>query len=556
MTQYNIQENSRVGFYSITLLSVVLFFFTSQIYSQKKYSDRVNPDSLYAHLTYLSSDELQGRGTGTRGERQAAHYISGRLKMYKVLPAIHGNSYYQNIPMHSSQVTPGSELKLAVNNHIHQLTLDDDYLLYKTGARTFIPNLVSLVFVGYGILAPEYDYNDYQTVDVQDKIVVFLKGEPISEDANFFNGEKPTIYSSSETKQRIAISRGARGSIIIPNPRSLRKYSWEYIRKEFSFEDIELAYSVNAHLSVLMNPEIADTLFIGAPKSLNDIYEMDKTSLMQSFNLNTKLSFTGKFIERDFLTANVAGIIEGEKNNYLLLSAHYDHLGIGPAIDGDSIYNGLSDNAAGVAALLEISRVLSVMPENLKRSVLVLFTTGEEKGLLGSIYYTDHPIVPLYQTSANINIDGLAIFDEFEDVVGVGGELSTMGTDLLHITRRLGLNLSEIPKEFFIESQSLNRSDQFAFARAGIPSILIVEGLNYKNTPYDQGIERMIRWNEEIYHTPFDDLSQNINLDAAVQHTQILLEYIIHLANKESDPQWKPGMPFIPARLRSIAEKR
>ncbi len=172
--------------------------------------------------------------------------------------------------------------------------------------------------------------------------------------------------------------------------------------------------------------------------------------------------------------------------------------------------------------------------DQLSRSIIFLFTTGEEKGLLGSTYYTDHPIVPLYRTSANVNIDGLAIFDEFEDVIGVGEELSSLGAELRKVTNTMDLTVSEIPEDYFIESKSLNRSDQFAFARAGIPSILIVEGLNYKNTLYREGIERMIYWNENIYHTPFDDAVQNINLEAAVQHTNLILEYIIHLADLDT----------------------
>lgn len=548
--------NGRADIIIFILVAIKLFCFTSQSFPQNNQGDRINRDSLYAHLQYLSSDALQGRSTGTLGERQAADYISQKLQLYDILPALKNDSYFQNIPMHGSMALSRSELLISDKYNTYPLTLNQDYLLYKSGVNTYIPNLTALVFVGYGIIAPEYDYNDYQAVDVQDKIVVFLSGEPFSEDINFFDADKPTIYSSPETKQRLAISRGARGSIMIPNPRAFRKHSWDYLQKEFSFEDIGLAYSVNAHLSILVNPDIADTLFIDAPRSLNDIYEMDLSSLMQSFDLSIGLSFEGEFIERDFLATNVAGLIKGKEQKYILLTAHFDHLGIGPVMAGDSIYNGLSDNAAGVAALIEIARIISKSSETLQRSVLFLFTTGEEKGLLGSTYYCDHPIVPLYLTSANINIDGLAIFDEFNDVVGVGGNLSTLGSDLLDVSMKRGLALSEIPEQFFVESQSLSRSDQFAFARAGVPSILIVEGLNYKNTSYAQGVERMIQWNQEIYHTPFDDLSQNINMDAAVQHTDLILDYIIHLANKETDPQWNPGVPFNNARLRTIVEKR
>ncbi len=226
-----------------------------------------------------------------------------------------------------------SNLDLNVNGKKYQLKLSDDYLLYNSGSATFIPNFVSLCFVGYGIIAPEYDYNDYQAVDVQDKIVVFMDGEPWSDDPFYFDGHSETIYSSPDTKQRLAISRGARGSIIIPNPRSVRKKSWNQIRNEFSFEDTKLASYVNAHLSILINPEIADRLFVTSPNLLSDVYEMDQTGLMQSFDLKSEIAFTGVFEERDFLATNVAGLVRGREDKYVLVSAHYDHLGIGPAVN-------------------------------------------------------------------------------------------------------------------------------------------------------------------------------------------------------------------------------
>jgi Zn-dependent M28 family amino/carboxypeptidase len=252
----------------------------------------------------------------------------------------------------------------------------------------------------------------------------------------------------------------------------------------------------------------------------------------------------------------VIGYIPGKRDAYVFLSAHYDHLGIGPAIEGDSIYNGMSDNAVGTAALLEIARLLSIHRNKYLNSILILFTTGEEKGLLGSQYYCDHPVVPLYKTIANINIDGLAIFDQVNEIIGVGAELSDLEADLETVARQFGLNIGTIPTQYFEESQTLNRSDQFSFAKAGIPSILILEGLDYKTLTYQEGLSRIIEWNTKIYHTPFDDLSQEINFAAAEQHTNFILAFTEHLAQRKDPVNWKPGVPFITARLRTIAEKR
>jgi Zn-dependent M28 family amino/carboxypeptidase len=272
------------------------------------------------------------------------------------------------------------------------------------------------------------------------------------------------------------------------------------------------------------------------------------------------VSFNGDFDERDFIGKNIIGMIEGKdknlKDSYLLISAHYDHLGIGPPVKGDSIYNGVMDNSLGVAALLEISRLYTKSQYRPNRSIIFLFVTGEEKGLLGSKYYVDHPSRPLYKTIANINIDGLSAFDEIKDIIGIGSELSSLENDLMLIAKSSGLEVATIPKDYFYESESVTRSDQYSFMLAGIPSILLTEGLNYKNTTYERGLDRLIQWTKLVYHTPFDDLNQNINFNAARQHTQFIFDFSFQLANNDDPPQWKPGSPYINARLQSIAEKR
>ncbi len=306
-----------------------------------------------------------------------------------------------------------------------------------------------------------------------------------------------------------------------------------------------------------MNAEAATRLFEGAPISLEAL--LGAQTEISSFPLPGEISFKGEFIEREFIGDNVVGMLKGNdenlKDTYVILSAHYDHLGIGPPIRGDSIYNGVMDNAVGVAAVLEIARELSQFSQRPRRSIIFLFVSGEEKGLLGSIYYTDHPIKPLYKTVANINVDGLAMFDKFTDVVGVGAELSSLGEMLTNVCNNLTLEISPIPTEFSA-SESFFRSDQIAFAQAGIPSILIMEGLNYQNLSSEEGHKRQMEWLENYYHTPFDDLNQPLNFDAGIQHCYLLFKFCQYIANQEKEPKWKPGTPYINARLQSIAEKR
>lgn len=511
------------------------------------------------HLTFLSSDSLAGRGTGTRGGEIAATYIAAELAKLHIQPAGDEHSYYQQIPMHGSRPLANSSFQILTKRGLIPLQLGKDYLLYNTGAQTFVPKPVPLVFVGYGIVAPEYDHNDYQALNVVGKIVVFLSGEPASIEPSYFAGSQPTLYSFPETKQKTALARGAVGSIMIPTPRQESGRDWQAWLHEFAFEDISLFYSVAGNLSVMVNPEAASLLFEDAAYSLKQIFNMEATNNLRSFQLAVAASFRGSFQQRDFLAPNVVGLLPGSEaqlnDSFVIISAHYDHLGIGPVIAADSIYNGVFDNAAGVAAVLEIARVLAALPEKPKRSVLFLFLTGEEKGLLGSSYYVDHPVVPLYKTIANLNVDGLAMFDTFNDVVGVGAELSTLGELLEEVAAELDLRVSSIPAQF-PGLVSFARSDQITFAKAGIPALLVMEGPEYRHTSREAGLQRLIKWGQEIYHTPFDDLRQPINLMAAEQHTQILLALCLALANSTNAPQWKKGVPYLAARLQSIAEKR
>ncbi|MEW6508960.1 MAG: M20/M25/M40 family metallo-hydrolase [Bacteroidota bacterium] len=548
----------KINFY---LIPLIFFLNYSDLFNQdfhsayNKYDKLINTSSFTRHINFLGSDLLEGRGTGSTGGNLAARYLALELSKIGLKPAGNDNTFYQNIPMHGSRALNTSRLTLFNKNDQHELKLNEDYLLYQSGSQTFIPTPTELVFVGYGIISTEFDYNDYQEVDVEGKIVVFIEGEPYSNDKDFFNGELPTIYSYPESKQKIAISRGARGSILIPLPGK----SWEKMQNVFAFENISLAYTVSSNFSALFNYDSADKIFFNSPYSLDDVIQMHLANRIKSFNLDAKLLFRGVFQERDFIAQNVIGLIEGGdpklRDRYLIVSAHYDHLGIGPVIKGDSIYNGVYDNAAGVAALLELARVFSQSGLTHKRSIIFLFLTGEESGLLGSKYYTNNPIVPLYKSAANINIDGIASFDRFKSIIGVGSEFSTLYNFLDNTASKFGLGIVDIPTQFKFHD-AFSKSDQVAFANAGIPSMLVAEGLDYENLSVEEGLAKYIEYSTKYYHTPFDDLQLPINLDAAKQHIVILLSLIDDLANNSYEPEWNKGSPYLNARLRTIAEKK
>lgn len=550
----------KIVFYLIFIsLSVQTLNSQIQPSDENKPVDLFSRKNLREYLNFLGSDSLQGRGTGSSGEELAASFIAEKFSDLGLKPLEYDNSYFQYIPMHGSISLSESEIKINYKTETYNLKLNKDFLLYTSGEQTFLSSASPLVFVGYGIFAPEYDYNDYQQIDVSGKIAVFIEGEPHSQDENYFNGETPTIYSLPEAKQRIALARGAVGSILIPLEKEYSEESWIKTSNEFSFENVTLASSVNKNLSILINPLAAQNLFMNSLFDLNDIYKMHDDKSMRSFFLNCTLSFRGLFKERDFLSSNIIGLLEGEdsnlRNNYIIISAHYDHLGIGPAVNGDSIYNGVTDNAIGVSGLLELARTLSQSKPKLKKSIIFLCLTAEEKGLLGSQYYISSPVVPLYKCDANINVDGLAVFDEFNSIIGIGSEHSSLKETLNEAALKRGLSLTNIPAPFE-NWLSYYKSDQASFAHAGIPSILVYEGIDPKYKSKDDALNWFIHYSQNIYHSPFDDLNQPLDINGTVQHLTLLYDFISLLANSETVPEWNEDAPFLQARLRSIAEKR
>lgn len=548
------------------IFNILIILLSAQVLnSQIQGSDEDKPSELFSrknlrdYLNFLGSDSLQGRGTGSLGEELAALFIAEKFSALGLKPLGNDNSYFQYIPMHGSLSLNDSEVKINYIAETYSLKLNKHFLLYTSGEQTFLPSASPLVFVGYGIFAPEYDYNDYQQIDVSGKIAVFIEGEPHSQDEYYFSGETPTIYSLPEAKQRIALARGAVGSILIPLEKEYSEAGWIKTSNEFSIENVTLASSVNKNLSILMNPVAAQSLFMNSLFDLNDIYKMHDDKNMRSFVLNCTLSFKGLFKERDFLSPNIIGLLEGDdsnlKDNYIIISAHYDHLGIGPAVSGDSIYNGVTDNAIGVSGLLELARTLSESKPKLKKSIMFLCLTAEEKGLLGSQHYISSPVVPLYKSDANINVDGLAVYDEFNSIIGIGSEYSSLRETLNEAAIKRGLSLTNIPAPFE-NWLSYYKSDQASFAQAGIPSILVYEGIDPKYKSKDDALNWFINYSQNIYHSPFDDLNQSLNINATIQHLTLLFDFISILANSENAPEWHEDSPFLEARLRSIAEKR
>jgi Zn-dependent M28 family amino/carboxypeptidase len=367
------------------------------------------------------------------------------------------------------------------------------------------------------------------------------------------------VYSTLEAKRRLALSRGARGSLLLPSVHDPAWKDWEYWVRQYFEETISLGYAVPRHIAMRLSPAAAERLLCGSGLDLAGLHRLEVHGELRGIRLGSRLRYRGSFLERDFVSTNVTAGIAGSdpelRDSWVLVSAHYDHLGIGPAEDGDAIYNGVVDNAIGVAATLEIARVLAALPVPPRRSILFVFTTAEEEGLLGAVHYTEHPRVPLARTVANVNVDGLAHLDLFSQVIGIGAELSDLQETLARVAGRLGLSAVAAPA-VLADSEAFAYSDQAAFAEAGIPALLVNEGFEGGRLPAGAALERFLEWGRTRYHRPADDLGQPLDFVASQRHAELIADLVRELADRSEAPRWRPGARYAPARARAREGER
>jgi hypothetical protein len=520
---------------------------------------RITAEDIRRHTVVLGSDAMEGRAPGSVGGDRAADYLVRDLEAAGVEPFGDDGGFRQRVPLHSSLPLPDSRLEIWNLGETRRLQLGEDYLLYTAGSQTWIPRRVPMVFVGYGIVAPEFDHNDYHGLDVRGKVVVYLAGEPQSDDPAYFQGQVPSVYATSETKQKIALARGAVGSLMVPLPRLGFDLAWRRATRDYAFESLGLAYSLPEHLSGVLHPNVVRWLFSDALHDFASVMAMEAGGSLQSFHMPTRMSFRGRFRERDLVASNIVGRIEGSEpelgSSAVVVVAHYDHLGVGPPVAGDAIYNGAVDNALGVSCVLEAAAHLAERPNPLRRPVIIVFTTAEEAGLLGARYFLDHPPIPPARMAAAINVDGLAFLHPFRDLIGIGGELSDLGVRLRRAVKPLGLEVSTPPDEIW-DHVAYARGDQLAFAEAGVPSILVNEGFDWPGRTRDEALDTALAWMIERYHSPSDDLEQPIVYSAAALHCNAVLELVIAVADHPRPPSWHPEAPYAYERLLSIALDR
>jgi Peptidase family M28 len=507
---------------------------------------RITAEGLRAHMAFLSDDLLEGRGTGTRGYQLAANYVRAQFEEMGLKPAGVGGSYFQNVRFRRIELLrdKSSFVVKPKNGSTRTLTIEKDYVMGGDPLSADTTAEGQVVFVGYGVSAPEFNYDDYAGVDVRGKIVAALYGAPPK-----MPSAPGAHFSSTEQKLRMAAERGAIGYISIWAGKTEQRTPFsEYVRftrgpalRWLDEKGVPNGAEPSIRGAARINSSTAALLFEGAPKSWKDALRDAENSQPQAFPLSASVTMhiVSRYSEAE--SPNVAAILPGSdpqlKNEYVSFTAHLDHLGIGDPVKGDSIYNGAADNASGTSALLEMARAFSQLDPAPRRSLLFIAVTGEEEGLLGSDYYALNPTVPIKQIVANINMDEVSFLYDFKDIVPLGGEHSSLGAVADDVARHMNLTVSPdpLPEEVYFV-----RSDQYSFILQGVPSLYVEEGLQTVNPNLD-GKKMQFDWEVQRYHQPSDDMNQPFDFNATVKCTRVDLAVGYEVAQQTERPHWNAG---------------
>ena len=501
------------------------------------------------HLRFLASDLLEGRAPGTRGGRIAAEYIASELRAYGVEPGVNG-SYFQPVPIDVLTTQAGSARASVSGKATATLRPGEDVVL---SAGSAVPQSAArgeLVFVGYGAVAPEYKWDDFKGTDLKGKIMLVLVNDPPATTAEptLFGGVAMTYYGRWTYKYEEAERRGAAG-ILIVHRTDQAGYPFQVLVGSNSTGQRLLPRDPKLPPPVGVRGWITDSAATALLKQAGlDMAALRKQAESREFRpvptgIVADLAIAST-VER-VNSENVIGIVRGRdpklSKEYVALSAHWDHLGVGTPVNGDSIYNGAFDNASGVSTILAIARVAAASQPRPKRSLLFAFVTAEESGLLGSAYFAQSPTVPLSQIAANVNVDETNFVGPTRDVVLLGLDKSSLGSSLAAMLKAEGIAV--MPKEH-PERGHFYRSDHFSLAKAGVPSVSIESGTAFVGKPKGWGEQWWEEYNDKRYHQPSDEYRPDFNLSGSVQLGEIVLRYARRLADAPSMPTWNADAEF------------
>ena len=519
--------------------------------------ETISAERIRAHVRFLSHDLLEGRGTGQRGGDIAAEYIATQYALYGLKPAGDNGTYMQKVPMVG--ITPAAETTFSLvpaNGAPMSLKVLDDYVAYDQTQQPQSDIDAPIVFVGYGIHAPEYNWDDYKDTDVKGKVLLVLVNEPPSQDPKFFKGKALTYYGRWTYKYEEAARRGAVGAILI-HQAEMASYPWDVVRNSNSGEKSYLKLDGSPKLKAAAWIQLAVAQKLAGASG----FDLDKLMFdAQSRNFKP-VPFTAKLRARlvskirPFESNNVVAILPGSdaklKSEAVLYTAHYDHLGIRPDMPGDNIYNGADDNATGCGILLELARAFGQGAEKPHRSILFAAVTGEEQGLLGSEYLGKHPPIPAAHITLDLNYDDLPPLGSPEEVEVSGAERTTFYRTVEATAKdfRLAIRPDAHP-----EAGHYYRSDHFSLARVGIPSFSVNEGLKYKGHDEAWGLQQDEEYNQKHYHQPSDEYRPDMDFtgDGTMARFGFMLGW--QAAALPHVIGWEKGDEFEAPRLKSAAE--
>ena len=514
----------------------------------------VTASRIKAHVKFLSSDLLEGRGVGTRGGDLAADYIASMFAVAGAQPAGENGTYFQQVPLVGVKTGGDSTLSVTGKGKPVDFKWQDEWVgsTFRQQPRQDFD--AEMVFVGHGIVAPEENWNDFKDVDVRGKIIVLFTNEPQPDNPEVFKGKTLTYYGRWVYKYEQAARMGALGALIV-HTTPTAGYGWQVVRNSWSKEDPQVKVEANQYALAFagwVTQDAGDKLFGLTGHSVEELLKAADSRDFRPIPLGLHLRGRLNAAIRQIQTKNVVAMIPGSdpklKNEYVMYTAHWDHLGIGVAVNGDVIYNGAIDNATGCGVILEIARAWGSLEQKPRRSALFLAVTAEEAGLRGAEYYAKRPLYPLGKTAIDINYDALYPWGRTKDIEAAGAERTTAWSMVQEAAKRFQY---EITPDARPEQGSYYRSDQFMLARGGVPAIEVKMGSQYYGKSAQYGAEMFQEYNTLHYHQPSDQFQGNWDFSGIQQAAGFGMLLGLNVANTEMMPTWNAGDEFLPARIAS-----
>jgi Zn-dependent M28 family amino/carboxypeptidase len=516
---------------------------------------KIDPEHIRAHVRFLSHDLLEGRGTGQKGGDLAAEYIATQLWLDGLKGAGENGSFFQQVQFVGVTPAPETTFELVPNKgDTQKLKPLEDYVAYDQTQHTSTDIDAPIVFVGYGIDAPEYQWDDYKGTDVRGKVLLMLVNEPPSNDPNFFKGPALTYYGRWTYKYEQAARLGAVGAILI-HKTEMASYPWEVVRNSNSGERSMLKSDApQLKTAGWIQLDVARKLAQNAGFDLKKMMDDAQSRAFRPVALPVKLKAHMVSKIRPFSSRNVIAMLPGSdpnsKDEAVVYSAHYDHLGIRPDVSGDNIYNGARDNATGCGILMELARVFAQAQTKPRRSIIFAAVTAEEQGLLGSEYMGKHPPIPAGKIALDLNFDDIPPLGAPEEVEVSGAERTNFypAVEALAKEFRLAIRPDSHP-----EAGHYYRSDHFSFARVGVPAFSVNEGMKYKGHNTEWGLQQAEDYTNKQYHQPSDEYSPSMDFtgDAAMARFGFALGWAA--ASQPKLVEWQKGDEFEKARMQSEA---